>query len=158
MKCCPIWLSAVPSKLSKGHPLLAFFLDIKKAFDTVNRDMLLLKLFRQGVRGKLWRLVNMMYVHIRSSATLSGQVGEAFPLGRGVAQGCPLSPLLFYIFMNDLLTDLYELGSQHGVTLTNDGERYAGGALADDFNSESDRQAGLQALVDIMFAYSQRWL
>jgi hypothetical protein len=46
-------VSAIQSERSKvpGHPLYAFFLDIKKAFDTVNRDMLLLKLFRQGVQG-----------------------------------------------------------------------------------------------------------
>ena len=52
--------------------LYAFFLDIKKAFDTVDQNMLLIKLHRAGVRGKVWNVIKNCYEQARSCVTLEG--------------------------------------------------------------------------------------
>jgi hypothetical protein len=51
----------VRGRLRQGKATYAFFLDLKKAYNTVWRDGLLLKLWNKGIRGKAWRYVRSMY-------------------------------------------------------------------------------------------------
>jgi hypothetical protein len=51
----------VRGRLRQGKATYAFFLDLKKAYDTVWRDGLMFKLWNKGIRGKAWRYVRSMY-------------------------------------------------------------------------------------------------
>ena len=90
----------------------AFFLDVQKAYDTVWRDGLWLKLWDMGVKGWMWRVIKKMYEASRSTVLLEGEKSAMFSVEQGVAQGCSLyiSPILFSVFINDLLKDVYKTG------------------------------------------------
>ena len=68
---------------------------MQKAYDTVWRDGLWLKLWDMGVKGKMWRVVKGMYEVSRSAVLLDGEKSNMFSVAQGVAQGCSLSPILF---------------------------------------------------------------
>ena len=53
-------------------------------------------------------------------------LSNEFPINRGVRQGCPLSPILFNLFINDILDGC----DQYGVSIGN--KRCCGGLFADD--------------------------
>jgi endonuclease/exonuclease/phosphatase family metal-dependent hydrolase len=84
-------------------PLYALFLDVKKAFDRVNHDMLLVRLHDEGITGKTWRVIRAAYKQTASCVKLQGSRSAPFALSLGVAQGCPLSPVLFIVYMHPLL-------------------------------------------------------
>ena len=71
-----------------------FFLDVQKAYDTVWRDGLWLKLWDMGVKGRMWRVIKNMYEASRSTVVLEGEKSAMFSVEQGVAQGCSLSPML----------------------------------------------------------------
>ena len=58
------------------------------------------------VRGKLWRVIRRMYDVSRSAVLLEGEKSACFSVEQGVAQGCSLSPILFSVFINDLLKEV----------------------------------------------------
>ena len=89
-------------RLKEDKVTYAFFLVVKKAYDTVWHDGLWLKLWEMGVRGKVWRVIKQMYEFSRSAVLLEGKKSDTFSLEQGVAQGCSLSPILFSVFINDL--------------------------------------------------------
>ena len=107
-----------------------YFLDVQKAYDTVWRDGLWLKLWDMGIKGKMWRAVKGMYEVSRSSVLLDGEKSNMFSVEQCVAQGCSLSPILFSVFINDLLKEVEEAGV--GVQLCND-RSMTGMLFADDF-------------------------
>ena len=82
----------VQRSLREDEPIYAF---VQKAYDTVWRDGLWLKLWDTGVKGKMWRVVKGMYEVSRSAVLLDG---DMFSIEQGVAQGCSLSPILFSVF------------------------------------------------------------
>ena len=95
----------------------AFFLDVKRAYDTVWHDGLWLKLWEMGIRGKVWRVIKQMYEFSRSAVLLEGEKSDTFSLEQGMAQGCSLSPILFSVFINNLSIDVEKEGL--GVQLNN---------------------------------------
>ena len=92
----------VQGRLKEDKETYAFFLDVQKAYDTVWRDGLWLKLWDMGVKGRMWRVVKKMYEASRSAVFLEGEKSAVFRLEQGVAQGCSLSPILFSVFINDM--------------------------------------------------------
>ena len=78
----------------------------------------------------MWRVIKRMYEVSRSAVLLDGEKSASFSVEQGVAQGCSLSPILFSVFINDLLKEVEkaELGIQFG-----EGGRIGGMLFADDF-------------------------
>ena len=104
-----------------------FFLDVQKAYDTVWCNGLWVKLWDLG---RMWRVIKRMYEASRSAVLLDGERSASFSVEQGVAQGCCLSPILFSVFINDLLkeVEMAELGIHLG-----EGGRIGGMLFADDF-------------------------
>jgi hypothetical protein len=79
------------------------FIDIKKAYDTVPHEALLRKMELIGISGKVHEFFRSMYDKGRAAARTSAGLSEPFLILRGVHQGCPASPCLFNIFINDII-------------------------------------------------------
>ena len=82
------------------------FIDVKKAFDRVFRGGLWARLWKVGVRGKLWRVLRTIYKKVESCVLVSGEKTEWFKIDTGVRQGCVLSPRLYALFINGLIDEL----------------------------------------------------
>ena len=58
------------------------------------------------MKGKMWRVIKTMYTSSRSAVLLEGEKSSTFRVKQGVAQGCSLSPILFSVFISDLLDEI----------------------------------------------------
>jgi len=77
------------------------FLDLKKAFDTVNHKTLL-KLESYGIRGLPHQLLKSYLSNRQQYTTINGDKFNLLPIMCGVPQGSTLGPLLFLVYVNDL--------------------------------------------------------
>ena len=88
-------------------------------------------------------------------------LSEPFPVQRGVAQGCPLSPLLYAVFIDSVLDHLYSTNLPEGdAILVGAGtarRRWAGQLYADDLSAGAATARGLQCLIDAVRAHSRCW-
>ena len=86
----------------------AVFLDWKQAYDRVPHGMLMYKLHKFGVRGRLFEAIKTLYSQSSARVRVDGTLSSPFSLGRGVRQGDPMSPMLFNIFAYDFWEKLEE--------------------------------------------------
>ena len=78
------------------------FLDLKKAFDTVDHDILLEKLSCYGFRDNGRSLLQSYLSNRSQCCSVNGKISGFVPIICGAPQGSILGPLLFIIYMNDL--------------------------------------------------------
>ena len=78
------------------------FIDLKKAFDTVDHDILIAKLCHHGVAGKELDWFKSDMSDRKRCCKVNGHVSKLQDIKCGVPQGSCLGPLLFLIYVNDL--------------------------------------------------------
>ena len=82
--------------------LYAAFIDFKKAYDTVNRDLLLERLKSLGINGIFMHNIAAMYTKTEYSVKLKTGRSTNIQSNLGLKQGCPLSPMLFNLYIDDI--------------------------------------------------------
>ena len=109
----------IKKALDNGKFACGIFVDLQKAFDTVNHDILKRKLYHYGIRGvanswfKSYLSNRMQYV------TINGECSSPKLIEHGVPQGSVLGPLLFLIYINDLHKSIHYSTPYHFADDTN---------------------------------------
>ena len=94
--------STISQNLNEKKYVIGVFLDLKKAFDTVSHEILLLKLNKLGISGTPLKWFTS-YLSGRSQFTeISGAKSTELAIDISVLQGSILGPILFLCFINDL--------------------------------------------------------
>ena len=101
--------------------IYACFVGFKKAYDTVWHEDLFTKVSKVNIKGQFLKLIEFLYGQSCCAVKIGEFRKEFMPCEKGVRYGCPLSPTLFNLYINDLLNNLHHT-NPNAVKLTNDVE------------------------------------
>ena len=152
-RSCEDHVFTLNSLIRNNESIFATFIDLKKAFDFVDRDMLLCKLLLYKVDGKIYQSIKSIYANTTACVTLNGKSTNWFDCKSGVKQGDNCSPTLFSIFIDDLVRELNDLGL--GINV---GEVKVSLLLyADDIVVVAYNEQDMQVLLDKLHEWCKRW-
>ena len=94
--------------LQHQQNLYHVFIDFKKAFDKIRHAALWATMRKYNISVNLVRTIEQLYDKATSAVKMNGSIGEWFRTTVGVRQECPLSPTLFNIFLERIMSDALE--------------------------------------------------
>ena len=95
-------IETIFKSLDSGNFGCSIFIDLQKAFDTVDHCILLSKLEHYGIRGLPLSWFKSFLSERTQFVSISGVCSNSKTISHGVPQGSVLGPLLFLIYINDL--------------------------------------------------------
>ena len=104
--CTSMLLETVSSFNDNGSDVYGLFLDASKAFDRINYSHLFKKLISKTLHGLYIRSLLNMYTNSKLIVKWNNVLSKPFKCSNGVKQGGVLSPILFAIYIDDLLKEL----------------------------------------------------
>jgi len=146
--------SLVNHCFNENKKLFCAFVDFKKAFDFVVRDILWFKLIKYGVRGNILSVIKSMYNNISSKVKCQNTLSESFTCNLGVRQGECLSPFLFSLFLNDIEETFLAKGVE-GIEIGD--LKLLLLLYADDIILFAKDAQELQNSLDVLEDYCKRW-
>ena len=120
------------------------FIDLKKAFDSVNCNLLWYKLQLYGLSGALLNNITALYKRVEYSLEINDPQTQYFEVKRSVKQRCILSSTVFNIFISDLISFVQELDK--GIAIDNCKVSIL--LYADDVVLVAENEQDLQILID----------
>ena len=147
--------SIVRNRINQNQSTFAGFVDFRKAFDFINRNLLQYKIFKLfGIDGKMYKAIKSVNAHSQSAVRINNFYTEWFHINSGVRQGDTLSPLLFSLFINDLAKGIKDL--EVGVKLSDD-LQVSALLYADDVVLLSPDEQGLNLALQYVYEWCQKW-
>ena len=95
-------IDLILENMDNGKIPLAIFLDLSKAFDTINHQILLTKLYHYGIYGTQLKLIHSYLSNRKQYFILDDTLFNTLYINTGVPQGSILGPILFIIYVNDI--------------------------------------------------------
>src|SRR5437870_2904966 len=128
-----------------GNEVFICFVDFEKAFDRIDWVKMLDILKEIGVDWRDRRLIMNMYLNKKAIVRIQQEYSDEGKIGRGVKQGCSLSPLLFNIYAEAMMVEAME-GIKEGIKV--EGKLIKDVRFADDQGMIEKSEADLQTIMD----------
>ena len=135
-----------------GNTFVAF-IDFKKAYDHVDRNLLWEKMSQLGVGNKVLSALKGIYENVNCCVKVNGFLTNCFEVSTGLKQGCLLSPLLFNMYVSDLID--YIKGNCNGIHIA--GENVCALIYADDLALIASNEKDLQKMLDSLQVWCEKW-
>ena len=130
--------------LQHHQGLYHVFIDFEKAFDRVWHAALWTTMKKYYISTNLIRVLKNLYDKVTSAVLFNGSIGDGLRTTVGVRQGCLLSPILFNIFLEKIMTDDLE---DHEDTISIGGRTITNLRFADDIVGLAGEEEELAKLV-----------
>ena len=95
-------------------------IDAEKAFDKIQHPFLIKTLEKVAIEGTYLKIIKAIYEKPTANIILNGEKLRAFSLRSGTRQGCPLSPLLFNIVLEVLVSAIRQQKEIKGIQIGKD--------------------------------------
>ena len=138
--------------IEKNIPLYLCFIDYEKAFDRLKHDKLIEFLQKIGLDERDVQLIYDAYWNQETKMRIDDRETGWIPVKKGVRQGCVLSPLMYNLYSEMIMKEVFE-DREEGVKIN--GRRINNLRYADDTVIITESEEDLQLLLDDLYSKSK---